>query len=693
MLVRNAAILAGTIIACANDAATASAQIIDFETLPGGGSTVDLQQIHAEYASLGVRFRVLDPVTGDSIGVPRIAKVGAPLTAFEGCLDADTPRPEFNLGSSFLTDGTTLGVDGDLQIEFDSPIAKASGVILDIDCRTAGGPPCEQWTIEAYDAADSLLQSVILDAPQGPNPGCLTPDAGPGDGGAFGWVIDVGTATVSSILLRYTGAATGVGLAFDTFNVGGAPGPSSVNIASSADTICPGETMVLTSDVTGGLPPFVYQWQEEVSPGNWSDLGSGVSEPVSPYGTRRYRLSVTDDLAQQTTSAPLELVVISGPPLCSTSLLVSSNTNSSVIRYSFQSRQPVVLVPDGLGSLNGTSKLVCGGDGMLYVCSQNNDRVLRYNGETGAFVDVFVTAGSGGLDVPVGLDFGPDGNLYVASATQHAVYRYSGSTGAFLDIFVPNGSGLNAPTGLLFGPDNHLYVSSLNGDKVLRFDGATGAPMGDFVAAGSGGLDAPRGLTFGPDGNLYVAEQFNDSVRRFDGTTGAFIDIFVTSGSGGLDRANDVAFGPDGNCYVASFDNSRVLAYDGTSGAFLAELPPGSLDGAAWFAVGCVAFTTSVSLSDEGLRGLRIEPNVPNPFTPHTRIAFTLPSAGRTRVTVVDVAGRTVATLLNTVAAAGRHAIEWDARDDGGRVVPAGLYFLRVHSGGAVQGLKMLRVE
>lgn len=127
--------------------ATAGAQVIDFETLPGGASTVDQQSISNEYAVYGLSFSLLDPTTGDSIGVPRIAKVGAPATAFEGCEDGDTPWPYLGLGASFLTDGTMVALEGNLRVDYATPVAQASGVILDIDCRTNGGPPCEQWTI------------------------------------------------------------------------------------------------------------------------------------------------------------------------------------------------------------------------------------------------------------------------------------------------------------------------------------------------------------------------------------------------------------------------------------------------------------------------------------------------------------------------------------------------------------------
>jgi DNA-binding beta-propeller fold protein YncE len=669
-------------------------QIIDFETLPGGAPTVDQQEISDQYASYGVTFTLLDRGTGLPIGFPRIAKAGPPRTAFNGCLAADTPWPNLGLGTSFLTDGTALGVEGDVRIEYSTPVAQVSGVIIDIDCRDNGGPPCEQWTISAYDSVGVFLQSVVLDGPPGPmNPQCQYPEVGPGDSQAFGWAIEAGAAQISSIILRYTGEPVDVGLAFDNFSVASLPGPPAVAVVTGADTICFGESLELAAEISGGLPPYSYQWQLETSPGSWVDLGSASTQEIMPVTTSSYRVIVTDSALNETTSAPATIAVTSGP-LCDAGLLVSSYANDRIVRYGFQSRLASIFVASGGGGLNGPSKLTCGDDGHLYVSSQANDRVLRYDGATGAFMDIFVAAGSGGLNIPIGLDFGPDGNLYVVSNANHSVLRYDGTTGAFIDAFVPNGSGLNSPTGMVFGPDDDLYVCSLNSDKVLRFDGTTGAPLGDFVSAGSGGLDSPRGLTFGPDGNLYIAEEINDSVRRYDGTTGAFIDIFVASGSGGLDRAQDVAFGPDGIFYVTSFNNDQVLCYDGGSGAFLGALPDELLDAANWFAVGCVplATTAPVVVGRHSLE-LVVEPNTPNPFNPSTIVGFTLPANGHVRVTVHDVHGRLVCTLLDDTLPAGRHRAQWNGLNSDGRPAQSGVYFLRVESGRNQECVKMVLVR
>lgn len=147
----------------------------------------------------------------------------------------------------------------------------------------------------------------------------------------------------------------------------------------------------------------------------------------------------------------------------------------------------------------------------LLIGSQGTGSIPRYDATTGETVNLFVSPGSGGLGsecaaAPMGMLFGPDGDLYVASGgATDTVLRYDGQTGAFIDTFVTDGSGgLNQPASLAFGSDGHLYVSSAATDSILRYDGPTGAFIDAFVASGSGGLEEPHGLVFGPDGNLYV---------------------------------------------------------------------------------------------------------------------------------------------------------------------------------------------
>ena len=64
-------------------------------------------------------------------------------------------------------------------------------------------------------------------------------------------------------------------------------------------------------------------------------------------------------------------------------------------------------VPMGLGGLASPTDIAFGPDNNLYVLSNGGDRVLRFNGGNGAFIDTFVTAGSGGLTGGTYMTFQP----------------------------------------------------------------------------------------------------------------------------------------------------------------------------------------------------------------------------------------------------------------------------------------------
>ena len=74
-------------------------------------------------------------------------------------------------------------------------------------------------------------------------------------------------------------------------------------------------------------------------------------------------------------------------------------------------------------------------------------------------------------------------------------------------------------------------------------------------------------------------------------------------------------------------------------------------------------------------------PAYPNPFNPRTSIRFSLAEAGPAQLTVHDVAGRRVATLLDTHMTAGEHNLEWDGRGSGDEQLASGVYFIKLDAG------------
>jgi len=92
-----------------------------------------------------------------------------------------------------------------------------------------------------------------------------------------------------------------------------------------------------------------------------------------------------------------------------------------------------------------------------------------------------------------------------------------------------------------------------------------------------------------------------------------------------------------------------------------------------------------------------LEQNYPNPFNPSTTIAFTVYGAAAAgeyvSLTVYNVLGQKVVTLLDEPMAAGRHEVRWDGRTASGQRAASGLYFYRLVAGEYRETRKMLLLK
>jgi len=87
-----------------------------------------------------------------------------------------------------------------------------------------------------------------------------------------------------------------------------------------------------------------------------------------------------------------------------------------------------------------------------------------------------------------------------------------------------------------------------------------------------------------------------------------------------------------------------------------------------------------VRLPGADLLVTQLLPNRPNPFNPETEIPFALGRSGNVRISVYDVSGRRIATLLDEARSAGSGRVVWRGRDDRGRVVPSGPYYVTLET-------------
>jgi hypothetical protein len=104
-------------------------------------------------------------------------------------------------------------------------------------------------------------------------------------------------------------------------------------------------------------------------------------------------------------------------------------------------------------------------------------------------------------------------------------------------------------------------------------------------------------------------------------------------------------------------------------------------------------FFSAVSEVTTPRRELELYQNYPNPFNPMTHIDFYLPSNERVSLTVYDVRGKRVATLIDQRQEYGHHSVTWDGTDLNGERVGSGVYFYRLEAGKRVITKKLVVVK
>jgi hypothetical protein len=88
-----------------------------------------------------------------------------------------------------------------------------------------------------------------------------------------------------------------------------------------------------------------------------------------------------------------------------------------------------------------------------------------------------------------------------------------------------------------------------------------------------------------------------------------------------------------------------------------------------------------------------LKQNYPNPFNPVTTIQFGLPQPANVRLTIVNILGQEVATLINNWCDMGYHQVRWAGVNDQGLPVSTGVYFSILTAGQQIQIRKMLLVK
>jgi C1A family cysteine protease len=178
-------------------------------------------------------------------------------------------------------------------------------------------------------------------------------------------------------------------------------------------------------------------------------------------------------------------------------------------------------------------------------------------------------------------------------------------------------------------------------------------------------LASPLGLVLGQD--IYIAVKF---------TNQSYVYPLAVDADGPA-ASNRSWISPAGSGWVSLYGNSADVTIRARTSTALVLAVEGADGGGDEVPVA------------EAPTSLRLDAAWPNPFNPRTNLRYALPRDGNVEVTIHDLQGRLVRTLVRGAQFAGEHQVSWDGRADDGRPVPSGPYLGRVSGGGQVRSVKL----
>ena len=88
-----------------------------------------------------------------------------------------------------------------------------------------------------------------------------------------------------------------------------------------------------------------------------------------------------------------------------------------------------------------------------------------------------------------------------------------------------------------------------------------------------------------------------------------------------------------------------------------------------------------------------LQQNYPNPFNPITTLRYDIPQDINVNITIYDMMGRQVKTLINGFRTSGYRSVQWNATNNQGEPVSAGLYLYTIQAGDFRQTKKMVLLK
>jgi len=211
------------------------------------------------------------------------------------------------------------------------------------------------------------------------------------------------------------------------------------------------------------------------------------------------------------------------------------------------------------------------------------------------------------------------------------------------------------------------------------------------INAGGSGYDRGSDIVTDSECNMYVTGYFFDtsSFGSLPLISNGQYDVFVTkvdtdgnwlwainAGGDDFDESYDLCIDTEGNIYVTGYCaglanfGTFIINCSGGSDIFVAKL------------------STTVQVEDIIISEEVKFSNFPNPFNPSTTIEFSIPNNSNIDLSIYNLKGQIIKTLIKDELNGGSHSIIWTGEDESGKSVSSGLYFYKLNVNGKTKAVK-----
>jgi len=358
---------------------------------------------------------------------------------------------------------------------------------------------------------------------------------------------------------------------------------------------------------------------------------------------------------------------------------------------------------------------------VLMIPDWNTDAVGKFNPYDGTFLSNFLQMPSAGS--PKNAIQGPDNKIYVSDQVLDAVYMFD-TLGNYLGIYADATDGLDNIRGIAFRGD-HLFVccyhTTTTNRAVKEFSGPH-AFVRNFITYT--GID-PFDIHFLADGRSLLADAGTSDKIALHDTNGVFIStVYGRTGLWPQQIQSDPAL--PGAFLGALWDADTIIDFElnGTivatctltyvkgvyrlgNGNLLATCNRGMFEintttgamtqlnaGTGWQYI--ELFTPPTAIQEKPsfeYRSIRIDNIHPNPFRSQTAIRYTLTAKEKVLLSIYDVSGKLVRTLIDQEQTSGIYSAIWDGKDNNRINLPNGIYICRVQIASDILEKEMILIK